>query len=210
MVLPVVRLVPNCHWMMGVHGNTGGITQLLWRWRDGEQTVDDALARELYPLLHAIARNQARRNPSLTLSTTELLHETYLRILEQRNVAWRNRGHFLSIAATVARRVVIDYLRERSAQKRGSGVAAVALGDLTDAEVPLVNDQEDWIGLDQALTRLQALDPEAARTVELRLFAGLEVDEVAQVCECSPSTIARQWRFARAWLAEQLEIHPQS
>lgn len=191
---------------MSSEGN--GITQLLWRWRDGDEQVDDALARELYPLLHAIARNQARRNPSLTLSTTELLHETYLRILEQRNVAWRNRGHFLSIAATVARRVVIDYLRERSAQKRGSGAAAVALSDLGDAEVPLIDDQQDWIGLDQALTQLQRLDPDAARTVELRLFGGLEVDEVARVCECSPSTIARQWRFARAWLADQLEIQP--
>lgn len=190
--------------------DSNGITQLLWRWREGDKQIDNALARGLYPLLHAIARNQARRNPSLTLSTTELLHETYLRIAEQRDVAWRNRGHFLSIAATVARRVVIDYLRERSAQKRGSGVAAVALADLADSEVPLVDDQQDWIGLDQALTRLQTLDPDAARTVELRLFAGLEVDEVARVCEVSPSTIARQWRFARAWLAEQLEIQPQT
>lgn len=189
---------------------TGGITQLLWRWRDGDRATDDALARELYPLLHAIARNQAKRHPSLTLSTTELLHETYLRIVEQRNVAWRNREHFLSIAATVARRVVIDYLRERSAQKRGSGVAAVALSDLSESDVPLIDDRQDWEALDQALTRLQTLDPDAARTVELRLFAGLDVDEVAQVCECSRSTIARQWRFARAWLAEQLEITPQT
>jgi RNA polymerase sigma factor (TIGR02999 family) len=159
-------------------------------------------------LLYNIARVQVRRHPSLTLSTTELLHETYLRISDQRQVGWRNRGHFLSVAATVARRVVIDYLRERSAQKRGAGVQVLHLGDLSESEVPLVSDQMDWIGLDQALTRLQALDPDVARVVELRLFAGLEVLEIAEVCECSESTIARQWRFARTWLAEQLELNP--
>lgn len=185
-----------------------GITGLLWRWRMGERDSDDALARELYPMLYDIARIQVRRHPAVTLSTTELLHETYLRISEQRQVGWRNRGHFLSVAATVARRVVIDYLRERSAQKRGAGVHMVNLGELQESEVPLVSDQQDWLSLDQALTRLQDLDPDAARVVELRLFAGLEVAEIAQVCECSESTIARQWRFARAWLAEQLEVDP--
>lgn len=181
-----------------------GITELLWRWREGDRDSDDALARELYPLLHEIARAQLRRHPSFTLSTTELLHETYLRIADQRQVQWRNRGHFLSIAATVARRVVIDYLRERSALKRGAGVVAVEIGELTDSDVPLVGDHLDWIGLDQALTRLQELDPDTARVVEMRLFAGLEVEEVAKACNCSASTVARQWRFARAWLAEQL------
>lgn len=200
------RITTVSAWDIDVDLEKRGITQLLWRWRDGDRQNDDALARELYPLLHEIARAQVRRHPSLTLSTTELLHETYLRIAEQRGVEWRNRSHFLSIAATVSRRVVIDYLRERTAQKRGSGAAAVEIGELTDADVPLVSDQQDWIGLDQALTRLQELDADAARVVELRLFAGLEVDEVAQVCECSPSTVARQWRFARAWLAGQLEI----
>jgi RNA polymerase sigma factor (TIGR02999 family) len=188
--------------------SNSNITGLLWRWREGGRETDDALARELYPLLHDIARALVRRNPAFTLSTTELLHETYLRIAGQREVRWRNRGHFLSVAATVARRVVVDYLRERSAQKRGAGAAAVDIGELSAEEVPQVNDQLDWIGLDQALTRLQELDPDAAHVVELRLFAGLEVDEVAEVRGCSPSTIARQWRFARAWLAEQLDVRP--
>lgn len=187
---------------------TPGITSLLWRWRDGDRASDDALAKHIYPMLHAIAQSQVRRNPSFTMSPTELVHETYLRVLEQRDVSWRNRGHFLAIAATVARRVVIDYLRERGAAKRGNGQAFVDIGMLSESEIPVVNDHLDWLQLDQALTQLQEIDPDAARVVEMRLFAGLEVEQIAEACECSASTVARQWRFARAWLAEQLDVNP--
>lgn len=182
------------------------ITALLGRWRDGERNVEQALAEQLYPVLYAMAGSQVRRNAGvLTLSPTELVNEVYARLLPQRGVDWQNRAHFHAVCATVLRRVVIDYLRERSAQKRGAGHVFIEIGELGEHDMPSTPDQVDWLAVDQALTRLQRLDSASARVVELRLFAGMTTEEIAQACDSSVATVGRQWRFARAWLAEQLE-----
>jgi RNA polymerase sigma factor (TIGR02999 family) len=183
------------------------ITALLVRWRDGDRSVEQDLATQLYPVLHQMARAQVRVSAgALTLSPTELVSEVYTRLLPQREVEWQNRTHFLAVCATVLRRVVVDYLRERGAAKRGSGQLFVDIGDVEENELPRVSDQVDWIAVDQALTRLEKLDRDTARVVELRMFAGLTVDEIADACQSSVATVGRQWRFARAWLAEQLEV----
>ena len=183
------------------------ITALLGRWRDGDRSVERDLAVELYPILHRMAGAQVRHSGgALTLSPTELVSEVYTRLLPQRGVDWQNRAHFFAVCATVLRRVVVDYLRERGAQKRGGGQLFVEIGELSERDMPSTADQVDWVAIDQALTRLEALDRDTARVVELRLFAGLGHEDIAEACSSSVATVGRQWRFARAWLAEQLEV----
>lgn len=180
------------------------ITDLLGRWRDGEKGAEAALIEAVYPLLRELSRAQLRRNGSSTLQATELANEAYERLLEQQVVVWRNRSHFLGIAATVIRRVLIDYLRERSAEKRGSGQIAVPLHDLHESDHPITTAEIDWIELDQALTEFARVEPDTARVVEMRLFGGLSVEEIAEACGSSTATVGRQWRFARAWIASTL------
>jgi RNA polymerase sigma factor (TIGR02999 family) len=185
------------------------ITALLARWRDGDRAVEQALAQQLYPVLYRMAGAQVRRSGgALTLSPTEVVNEVYARMLPQRGVDWQNRAHFHAVCATVLRRVVVDYLRERSAQKRGAGQVFVDIAGLAAHDEPSTPDSIDWLALDQALTRLQALDAACARVVELRLFAGMTTEQIAVACDSSVATVGRQWRFARAWLGEQLEMSP--
>lgn len=183
----------------------GTITELLTAWKSGDRSVESELVEHIYPMLREIARSQVRRNAGvMTLAATELAHEAYERLQRQQLVDWRNRGHFLAIAATVTRRVVIDHLRRRSADKRGGDQLVVALdqesGEEPVADAPLL----DWLALDQGLTQLGASDPACLRVAELRLFSGLSVEEIAEVTCSSTATVGRQWRFARVWLSERL------
>jgi RNA polymerase sigma factor (TIGR02999 family) len=180
------------------------ITDLLSRWRDGDKAAESALIEAVYPVLRELARAQLRRNGHATLQATELANGAYERLLGQNVAVWRNRSHFLAIAATVIRRVLIDYLRERSAEKRGSGQAALSLQDLHEYEHPSDSGGIDWVELDQALTELARVQPETARVVEMRLFGGLSIEEIAEACDSSVATVGRQWRFARAWIASTL------
>jgi len=183
------------------------ITSLLGRWRLGDRSVEDALARQLYPLLRKLAGGQLRDIAGTpTLSATELANEAFIRLEAQRAVDWQNRDHFFAIAASVVRRVVIDYLRARSAEKRGAGQVVLALHDVHASEIPGGGDPLDWLALDQTLTRLSELDPACARVVELRLFAGLTIEAVADLTGVSVPTVVRQWRFARSWIAEAMEL----
>jgi RNA polymerase sigma factor (TIGR02999 family) len=184
------------------------ITQLLAHWRQGDRAAGDALATAIYPVLLDLARGQLRRHGELTLRATELAHEAYARLLPQSGVDWRNRAHFYAIAATVMRRVVIDYLRQRSADKRGGDVLFVPLDDLGRDETPSTGDPVDWLAVDQALNELANLDPDSAKVVEMRLFSGLSVEEIAAVLDSSTATVGRQWRFARTWLADRLGLAP--
>ncbi|MGB0132723.1 ECF-type sigma factor [Dokdonella sp.] len=184
-----------------------GVTGLLSSWRKGDRDAENALMEHLYPVLRGLVGAQLRRAPSgLTLSATELVNEAYIRLEKQREVDWKNREQFFAITATVVRRVVIDYLRERSAEKRGSGQIALQFDELHSGDIPSVGDQIDWLALDQALTQLQLLDADCARVVELRVFGGLGMERIAEACDSSVATVGRQWRFARTWLAEQLDV----
>lgn len=184
----------------------GNITALLHDWRSGDKSAEHELVTLLYPILREQAQVQLRRTPNATLRTTELAHEAYVRLREQHGVDWQNRNHFLAISATVIRRVLVDYLRARAAEKRGGQVAVVPLQDLLDSDHPLGSDGLDWIALDQALTEFAKVEPDTARVVELRLFGGLSVEEIAEVCGSSVATVGRQWRFARAWIATTLML----
>jgi RNA polymerase sigma factor (TIGR02999 family) len=147
------------------------ITELLDRWKRGDRSVEDALATDIYPVLRELARTQIRRHGGvLTLRATELANEAYERLHLQQGVDWQNRSHFHAIAATLMRRVVVDYLRNRTAEKRGGGQLFVALDEVQQRDAPFQGDQVDWLAVDQALTEFAEAQPDAARVVELRLF----------------------------------------
>jgi RNA polymerase sigma factor (TIGR02999 family) len=181
------------------------ITQLLERWKQGDRSVENALIAEVYPILKTVAANQIRRvGGHLTLGATELAHEAYIRLQRQQLVDWQNRNQFFAIAATVVRRVLVDYLRERNADKRAGGKLMLALDDVHSGELSQPSEIVDWIALDQALTKLQTLDADVARVVELKLFSILDAGQIAETCASSVATVGRQWRFAKSWLAKEL------
>lgn len=183
------------------------ITQLLGRWKQGDRSVENDLIASLYPALREIAAGQARRHQGLlTLKPTELAHEAYLKLVDQQSVNWQNRDHFLAVAATVVRRVLVDYVRARTTEKRGGGTSSMPLHELTDALLPLPDADTDWVALDQALAELETEHPDIARVVELKFFGGLGSEQIAAVMQSSTATVGRQWRFARAWLGDQLGI----
>jgi RNA polymerase sigma factor (TIGR02999 family) len=181
------------------------ITLMLERWKQGDRSVENALIAEVYPVLRSVAASQIRRvGGRLTLGATELAHEAYIRLQHQQRVDWQNREQFFAIAATIVRRVLVDYLRERNADKRAGGKLMIALDDAEGDALAQASDVIDWIALDQALTRLQDLDAEVARVVELKLFSILSADQIAATCDSSVATVGRQWRFAKSWLAKEL------
>jgi RNA polymerase sigma factor (TIGR02999 family) len=191
----------------GVNEPSGDITELLEPWRLGDRSAEARIVEQLYPLLRRLAGSQLRDiDGTPTLSATELANEAFIRLHAQRVVDWQNRDHFFAIAASLLRRVVIDYVRARGADKRGAGQVVLALQDAREVDLPQQGDHTDWLALDQALNRLAVLDPECARVVELRVFAGLTIEAVAVLTAVSVPTVVRQWRFARSWLAEQMEL----
>lgn len=178
------------------------VTGLLVAWSDGD---DEAAARVL-PLIYAelkrIALQSLRRERSdLTLDPTDLVHEAYLRLLPQMGVQWRSRAHFFAMAAKMMRRILVDLARGRQRAKRGGGVAPISLEEIGD--LPM-SSADDLIRLDDALTHLGKADRRKVSVVELHFFAGLTVDETAQVLECSTATVVRDWRMAKAWLSREL------
>jgi len=163
-------------------------------------TSDELLVR-VYDELRRLARNYLRRERvDHTLQPTALVHEAYLRLAAQDGVSWRNREHFISVAAQMMRRVLVDHARGHTRDKRGGGLK------LAIAEIDRVAQAEgdDLVALDEALRRLARLHPQKSRVVELRFFGGLSIEETARVLQVSDSTVERDWKFARAWLAREL------
>lgn len=178
------------------------VTQLLLEWSDGDGDALDHLMPLVYEELRGVAHRYMRRERNdHTLSTTALVHEAYLKLVDQHRVQWQNRAHFFAIAAQAMRRILLMYARKRKAAKRGGGQAPAALD-----ENMLVSDDriEEIVALDEALTRLAAMDERLARVVEYRYFGGLTIDETAEVMGLSSATIKRDWRTARAWLFREM------
>lgn len=181
------------------------VTALLSRWREGDREARESLLEAVYPALRAMAQKQLGNDSEhFTLRPTELAHEAFLKLSDQR-VWWENREHFYAVAATLVRRVVVDYLRKRSSLKRGGATPFVALDELTDAEHPVLDESVDWLLVDSALSELEADDAPLAQVVELKFFSGLKTDEIAKVMGSSTATVGRQWRFAKAYLAKRLQ-----
>ena len=182
------------------------LTRLLQEWRGGRHDALERLMPLVYDELHVIAsRHMAREWRSGPLQTTALVNEAYLKLIGQHDVDWQNRAHFFAIAATVMRRILVDSARRDQRFKHGGGSVAVPL-DRVQAAQPESIDAVDAVALDAALARLQALDPEQARIVELRFFGGLTVEETAVVVNKSPATIKREWVLAKGWLYRELTV----
>src|SRR4051812_5286330 len=179
------------------------ITQLLLAWGNGDPHAGDRLLPLVYAELHRRAAAAMRReSEGNTLQATALVHEAYLRLVDQDRVAWRNRAQFFGVAAQVMRRILIDHAREHLAQKRGGGARQVTLSGV---EAPSDSDEAiDVLALNDALDRLAKLDARQARLVELRYFAGLDIEETAEALDVSPATVKREWATARAWLRREL------
>jgi RNA polymerase sigma factor (TIGR02999 family) len=178
------------------------VTRLLKAWSAGDQAALDQLMPVVYAEVRKLAQSYLRRErPDHTLQPTALVNEAYLRLVDQRDVDWNSRSHFFGIAAQIMRRVLVDHARARNAEKRGSGVVPVAFDEALDVAAAR---QLDLVALDDALQTLGALDARQARVVELRFFAGLSVEETADVMGLSPATVKREWMAARLWLKREL------
>jgi len=179
------------------------ITALLVDWGNGDQSALDRLLplveRELHRLAHSYMR---REDPDHMLQTTALIHETYLRLIDQKKVHWQNRAHFFGIAAQIMRRILLNYARDQNRLKRGGRAIHVSLSQAV--HMPKEKDRE-LIALNDALTRLEELDARKSKVVELRYFGGLSVEEAAEVLKVSPITVMRDWQFAKAWLAREMQ-----
>jgi RNA polymerase sigma factor (TIGR02999 family) len=177
-------------------------TGLLTGWCAGDKAALDRLLPLVYDELRRIAaRHLERERPGHTLQPTALVHEAYFRLIDQRQVDWRNRAQFLGLAAEMMRRILVNHARDRAALKRGGGLTRVSLTEALDAPGPDV----DLGDLDDALRRLAEHDPRKARLVELRFFGGLTNAEAAEVLAVSVATVERDWSFARAWLFAALD-----
>lgn len=177
-------------------------TQLLRELSRGRREALDGLMPLVYEELRRIAHAQLRRErPGHTLSTTAVVHEAYLRLIDIEQVEWQDRAHFFAMAARVMRRILIDYARAKKREKRGGGAVHVPLAEALD--VP-ARQAEDLVALNEALERLEALSERHCRVVECRCFVGLSVEETAAVLGTSPATVKRDWAFSRAWLNREL------
>ena len=174
------------------------VTQLLVAWSNGDKTALDRLMPLVYNELRRLARHYMNRErPGLTLQTTGLVNEAYLRLVDQNKMRWEDRAHFFGIAARLMREILIEHARSRHAAKRGGAQVRLSLSEVERiASKPDVN----LIALHEALVRLEALDPRKSRIVELRYFGGLGIEETAEVIGVSAATVKRDWSMARAWL----------
>jgi RNA polymerase sigma factor (TIGR02999 family) len=178
------------------------VTALLGDWSRGDRTA----LNQMLPLVSAELRRVAARQlrgerADHTLQPTALVHEVFIRLVDQRQVDWQNRAHFFGVAANVMRRILIDHARRHGARKRGEGVRCVSIHEAPDVAA---STETPVLALDHALDRLKTVDAQLARIVELRAFGGLTIEETAHVLGVSPSTAKRDWRTARAWLAREL------
>jgi RNA polymerase sigma factor (TIGR02999 family) len=185
-----------------VSSDDKNITELLVGYGQGDKEALD----QLMPIVYEELRRQAARylrkeRPGHTLETTALIHEAYVRLVDQRHVQWQNRAHFFGIAAQLMRRILVDHARTKKRVKRGGSDIKVSLAD---ANIAVKGQDLDVVALDEALERLARIDEQQSRVVELRFFSGLSVEETAEVLGISKATVKRDWSMAKAWLHREL------
>jgi len=178
------------------------ITQLLVAWSEGDESALDRLAPLIDSELHRLAHHyMSRERPGHLLQTSALVNEAYVRLIDWKNVRWQNRAHFFGVAAQMMRRILVDFARDRQYLKRGGGTLQVSL---SKAASFVMQRGTDLVALDEALTALAKIDPRKVRVVEMRFFAGLSIEEVADVLKVSKETVMRDWRLAKVWLLREL------
>ncbi len=191
-----------------MESSTDEVTRLLRDWGGGDQQALEQLVPLIYNELRHLAHNCLyRERPSHTLQTTALVHEAYLKLIDQRDARWQNRAHFFAIAAQAMRRILVDSARRHTALKRGGPAENLSLDEA--ANVSLEPDPI-LLPLDEALNKLAEIDQQQSRIVELRFFGGLTIEETAEVLKLSTDTVKREWAMARAWLRQSLAETPTS
>jgi RNA polymerase sigma factor (TIGR02999 family) len=189
--------------------DSSDITGLLKAWGQGDRGALEQLMPLVYDRLRAQARRYMRGEPSnVTLQSTALVHEAYLRLTSARDVDWHDRVHFFALSAQIMRRILVDAARARTASKRGGEAVRAEHSSAVDLDQIAIDDSPaaafTLCALDDALESLMGIDPRRAKVIELRFFGGLSVEETADVLQVSPQTVMRDWRLARAWLAREL------
>jgi RNA polymerase sigma-70 factor (ECF subfamily) len=190
-----------------MQGESAGpdVTRLLREWQAGSAPALESLLPLVYAELHTLAsRYLSRERRDHTLQPTALVNEAFLRLAGQRDVDWQSRAHFFGIAANLMRRILVDHARRDGRFKRGGGVTHLPLDDIDPPSPKVPVDPVDACVLDTALSRLEALDPQQGRIVELRFFGGMTIEETAEVVGVSSATVKREWAVARAWLYREL------
>lgn len=194
------RLTEAC--ILGPVPDSASATQLLLEWAGGDRAALDRLMPLVYGELRRLAGGYfGRERRDHTLQPTALVNEAFLRLVDQRRIQWQSRAHFLALAATLMRQLLISHARKHRAAKRGSGGPRLTL---LESDLAVEERDVDLLDLDRALTALAALDPRQARIVELRYFSGMTVEETAAVLKVSPATVKLDWSLARAWLLREL------
>lgn len=179
------------------------ISLLLADWSKGDEIALEQLMPLVYDELRKMAHGYMRRQPSgHTFQTTELIHETYLKLARQQEQNWQNRAHFFGVAASAMRHILVDYARSKQSQKRGGWQDRVTLSDVVGSKT----ESSDIVALDDALKALAELDERKSRVVELKYFAGITNEQIAEVLKVSIDTVKRDWRFARTWLLRELTV----
>lgn len=182
------------------------ITDLLHAWAANDADAGDRLFEAVYPELRRLAGQRlAGERAEISIQATELIHEVYCKLVDQRRCTWQCRAQFFAVAATMIRRILIDHAKHRHRHKRGSGTIHLSLDDV---QIPWLPVDLDVMALDGALCELAGIEMQVARIVELRYFAGLSLEETVRVTGLSQSTVQRKWRFAKAWLARKLGSLP--
>jgi len=191
--------------MDGQPPSPADVTRILHEWKDGSREALDRLIPIVYEELRTIASRQlAREWRHDRLQTTTVVSEAYVKLFAQRQVDWQNRGHFFAIAAQLMRRILVDHARRELREKHGGGAIHVELNDAVSTAAEPSLDVLDAVALDAALQKLEALDPDQGRIVELRFFGGLTVEETAAALGISPATVKREWAVAKGWLYREL------
>jgi len=184
------------------------VTRLLVQWSGGNEAALGELTALLYRELRSLAQRHLRRErANHTIQRTALVHEAFVRLINQQSVDWRSRGHFFALASTLMRRILVDHARARLSSKRGGGEPVESLEEIPEG-LELVDESadsdSDITAIDAALTRLAALDDRQVQIVQMRYFGGLTIEETAQALDVSEATVKREWTLARAWLKREL------
>ena len=179
-----------------------GVTRLLVQWADGDRQAMEELLPLVYDELRRLAKSYLQReNPGHTLQSTALVHEAYIRLVDQ-DVSWQSRAHFFGIAAQMMRRILVDHARAKNAAKRGDGACKVTLDE---ALVASADRDVNVLALDGALTKLAQIDKQQSQIIELRFFGGLSIEDTSEILKISPATVKRDWAMAKAWLHREMQ-----
>lgn len=179
------------------------ITGLLRVWADGDQEALNKLVPLVYKELHRLASRYMRKeNRNHTLQTSALVNEAYLKLVGQKKLRWENRAHFFGVAAQLMRRILVDHARTRTSLKRGAGLPKLSFDDVV---IVSVDRAAEFLQMDRVLTTLSEFDPRKSRIVEMKIFCGLNMDEIAEIEKVSVGTIEREWRKAKLWLQREMQ-----